>query len=412
MSIASSPRSHYRAKRRRVSASSSGTTRPLSDVLKQLQRLTRLQSGKHWIVSCYTKLEPRDRARGKFLIKLKNRVREVTEALPAEGLTRTEMDEVTGDLHRIQDLLRQPDALPSTQGLAIFACRALGLFDVIPLPRVYRSRLLVARTPQVRELAAVEDEVGRLIAALIDKGGATLYELTAFEARVLETVPAPASPGRGRRYHGDRQNAPGVGEHRYHNRLRHDREQLFADVAQVIFDLDRKEPVRGLVLGSIGNEAESLRMFLHPYIAGKVMGTVKANRRDLSLSAVHAIVLDARETYERKLERHQVAEMLLGQGSGWSVNGIAPTLEALNRGQVRTLLVRADASVPGFRCAATGRLTLDSGECRGLGNAVPVPDVVDDAIEEALRQRLDLDVVFEPDAAETINGLAALLRFR
>jgi peptide subunit release factor 1 (eRF1) len=41
-----------------------------------------------------------------------------------------------------------------------------------------------------------------------------------------------------------------------------------------------------------------------------------------------------------------------------------------------------------------------------------VPDVIDDAIEEALRQRLDLDVVFEPDAADTINGLAALLRFR
>jgi peptide subunit release factor 1 (eRF1) len=127
---------------------------------------------------------------------------------------------------------------------------------------------------------------------------------------------------------------------------------------------------------------------------------------------VHRLVLDARENFERKLERHQVAEMLLGQGSGWSVNGIAPTLDALSKGQVRTLLVRADAAVPGFRCAVTGRLTLNARDCRGLGNAVPVPDIVDDAIEEALRQRIDLDVVFEPDAAETINGLAALLRFR
>ena len=39
-------------------------------------------------------------------------------------------------------------------------------------------------------------------------------------------------------------------------------------------------------------------------------------------------------------------------------------------------------------------------------------DVIDDEIEEALRQRLDLDVVFESDAADTIKGLAALLRFR
>jgi len=107
-----------------------------------------------------------------------------------------------------------------------------------------------------------------------------------------------------------------------------------------------------------------------------------------------------------------VAEMLLGQGSGWAVNGISATLDALSKGQVRTLLVRADASVPGFHCSATGRLSLNARDCRGLGNAVPAPDIIDDAIEEALRQRVDLDVVFEPDAADTINGLAALLRFR
>ncbi|HSE53251.1 MAG TPA: hypothetical protein VLB00_13770, partial [Gemmatimonadales bacterium] len=59
-------------------------SRALTDVRRQLQRLVRLPAGKHWIVSCYLKLEPRDRARGKYLIKLKNRIRDVIEALPAE----------------------------------------------------------------------------------------------------------------------------------------------------------------------------------------------------------------------------------------------------------------------------------------------------------------------------------------
>jgi hypothetical protein len=62
-------------------------SRALTDVRRQLQRLVRLPAGKHWIVSCYLKLEPRDRARGKYLIKLKNRIRDVIEALPAEGST-------------------------------------------------------------------------------------------------------------------------------------------------------------------------------------------------------------------------------------------------------------------------------------------------------------------------------------
>jgi peptide chain release factor subunit 1 len=383
----------------------------LSEVRQRLQRLLRLQAGKHWIVSCYLKLEPRDRTRGKYLIKLKNRIREVTEALPAEGLTRAETEQISGDLRRLQTMLQRPDALPSTQGLAVFLSQPLGLLEVIPLPRVHRSRLLVARTPLVRELAALEDEVGRLLAAVLDKSGASLYEVTAFDVRKLEDIPA-ATP-RGHRFHGDRHGAPGKGEHGFHNRLKHDREQLFATVAQRLFDLDRAEPVRGLVLASAGNEAESLRMFLHPYVSGKVLGTTRLMRnRGATLGELHRVVLEAREDFERKLERHLVAEMLLGQGSGWAVNGIAPTLDALSKGQVRTLLVRADATVPGFHCAATGRLTLSARECRGLGNATPVPDIIDDAIEEALRQRLDLDVVFEPDAAETINGLAALLRFR
>lgn len=382
-------------------------SKTLTEIRSQLQRLLRLPSGKHWVVSCYLKLEPRDRSRGKYLIKLKNRVREVVEALPAEGLTRTETEQVVADLKKLQSTLQDPDSLPASQGLAAFVCKPLGLFEIIPLPRVYRSRLLVDRSALVRELAALEDEVGRLLAAVLDKSGCTIYEVTAFDTRKLGDVEAePRRPGK---YHA---GMGGGGEHHFNNRLRHEREQMLDAVAGRLFEIDRKEPVRGIVLMSPGNEADALRMFLHPYVAGKVMGTTRLGRRGTSLAQVHSSVLDVRETFERKLERHLVAEMLLGQGSGWAVNGIGPTLEALSKGQVRTLLVRADASVPGFHCAATGRLTLNAKDCRGLGNAVPAPDVIDDAIEEALRQRVDLDVVFEPDAADTINGLAALLRFR
>src|SRR5258706_11962424 len=119
------------------------------DIRRQPQRLVPLRPGKHFIGSCYLKLEPRDRPRGKSQIKLKNRIRAVIEALPAEGLTRSESELVIGDLRRIQDLLQHPDGLPPTQGLAVFASQPLGLFEVIPLPRVHRSRLLVDRTPLV-----------------------------------------------------------------------------------------------------------------------------------------------------------------------------------------------------------------------------------------------------------------------
>jgi peptide subunit release factor 1 (eRF1) len=41
-----------------------------------------------------------------------------------------------------------------------------------------------------------------------------------------------------------------------------------------------------------------------------------------------------------------------------------------------------------------------------------VRDLVDEAVEEALRQRIQVVVVRDPDVAAAVDGLAAFLRFR
>ena len=81
-------------------------------------------------------------------------------------------------------------------------------------------------------------------------------------------------------------------------------------------------------------------------------------------------------------------------------------------GQVRLLLVRGDASLPGFRSLSTGRMSTLARDLREDGEVVPTLDVLDDAIEEALRQRVGLDVVYDADASESVDGLAGLLRFK
>ena len=81
-----------------------------------LQRLSRVEAGPHRVVSCYLKLEPRDRSRNKYLIKLKNRVREVVAALPRLGLPRSVQMEVERDLERVQAYFATPANLPDTHG--------------------------------------------------------------------------------------------------------------------------------------------------------------------------------------------------------------------------------------------------------------------------------------------------------
>ncbi|HYF39323.1 MAG TPA: hypothetical protein VD930_06540 [Gemmatimonadales bacterium] len=375
-----------------------------------LQRLTGVRPGKHRVVTCYLKLEPRDRSRGKYLIKVKNRVKAAVQGLPRLGLERPIEDQVHRDLDRLQQFLRSPGNLPSTQGLAIFACDGIELFEAVPLPVVYRSRLAIDRTPLVRELASVEDEFGRLLTVVLDRASARFFEVSAYETRELSGLRADST--RGKRFHGDQDGRGAWGEHTYNNRIRTEKQRHYEAIARELFAIDRRQPAHGIVLAGPGPEAGAVEPFLHSYLVERVIGTARLNPKDASPALVHSTTLGVREAYERDTERALVHEMLEGIGTGWGVNGLTPTLRALSRGQVRSLLVHADAAEPGFRCGDSGRLALTDRECRGEGEPIPVLDVVDEAIEEALRQGVDVNVVYEAEARDAIQGLGALLRFR
>jgi peptide subunit release factor 1 (eRF1) len=122
--------------------------------------------------------------------------------------------------------------------------------------------------------------------------------------------------------------------------------------------------------------------------------------------------MDVRAHHTSLAESRHADELAEGMGTGWAVNGIGDTLKALAQGQIRLLLVRGDAALPGFRSLKTGRLSLLARDLRADGEVTPAADVIDDAIEEALRQRVALDVIYGPEAAEMIDGLAGLLRFK
>ena len=375
----------------------------------QIARLTGIAPGKHPIVSCYLKLEPRDRARGKYLIKLKNRVRAVEGQLGGMELDRRAQDAVAKDLTRIFRDLERPASLPGTQGIAIFASSGLDLYERVPLPAVHRSRLVVDATPLVRELLAVEDEVGRLLTVVLDRTSARVFEVTAFSA--TEVIGLHADSTRGARFHSDRHGAPGMGEHTWHNRIRNEKQRHLTTVADALFQLDRKKRVDGIMLAGTGADASALIPYLHTYLRDRVMGTIRLNPKETSEANVHAVTLEARADAERKSEATLVSKLEDAHGTGWAVNGLKPTLNALAKGQLRTLLVNADRDAAGFRCAS-GRLVLTDRECGSEGKGTPVVDVIDEALEEALRQRLSVEVVHSPEAAARVDGLAGLLRFK
>lgn len=372
--------------------------------------LLRMKAGAHPVVTCYLKIEARDRARAKYLTKVRNRVKALDYALPSLRWDKAAQDVIRADFARILDFLATPANLPATQGVAIFASQGQNLFEVRPLPRVHRSRLVVDRTPLVRELAASEEEFGKLFTVVLDRHVALIWEVTAFSAKMIRKVETEVM--RGGRYHGTSARNDLTAEHTYHNRIQNEKKRHLEAVSRALFEEDRKSPGHQLVLAGVGADPGALEPFLHNYLADRLIGIAKLAPKDASPAAVHELAMDVREAHSRASEMRHVEELAESLPTGWAVNGIKPTLRALANGQVRTLLVHAEATQAGFRSLATGRLAIGAVDLRTDGEVVPVLDVVDDAIEEALRQRVALDVVHDVEASQAIDGLAALLRFK
>ena len=372
--------------------------------------ILRMKPGAFPVVSCYLKLEARDRTRKRYLTKAKNRVKDLEYALPSMGWDKRSQDTIRGDLARMVDYLHDEARLPPAQGVAIFASAPLGLFEVRALPRVHRSRLAVDRTPLVRELAASEAEFGRILTVTLDRSTALIWEVTSGETRMIRKIVSEVT--RGMRYHAAGARGDSSGEHTFHNRIRDERRRHLEAVARAIFEIDRKAPGHQVVIAAPGNEAAALEPFLHSYVADRLIGYARLAPKDATPAAVHQLTMDVKAEHARSSESRHVEELAEGLGTGWAVNGVRETLNALSQGKIRLLLVRGDAIQPGFRSMKTGRLSTLARDLREDGQVTHSVDVIDDAIEEALRQRVALDVIYEPETATAVDGLAGLLRFK
>jgi peptide subunit release factor 1 (eRF1) len=194
--------------------------------------------------------------------------------------------------------------------------------------------------------------------------------------------------------------------------MREERHRHCAAVAHHLEQLTRTLPARGIVLAGPRKEVAALTPFLSHELAGRVLGTAALNPTAVTAAGVQVAALAAASEHDRAEELALVSSLAESIGAGWAVEGPHDTLHALARGQLRTLLVRADLEGGGYRCSASGRLVLAKANCRGEGEPTPVLDVVDEAVEEALGQGIEVIVVHDSMAAEAIDGLAGVLRFR
>ncbi len=263
-----------------------------------IDRLAAIAPGTHHIVSCYVRLNPRERTRQQYLTEIRSRI----HTLGKDPMMATLEDEaraaVERDLTRVWGYLERPAQLPHARGLAVFACEALELLEAIPLPRVLRTRLILDDTPWIAELVALRDEMAPIVVTVIDRAHLRFFEATPLAVTELPGLAAPAR--RGGRFHSDRGDAPSWGERAYHHRLAEERHRRYAAVAERLEEQVRGRPVRGIVLAGPADHTAALARFLPGRLPDLLLGTVKLNPTAVEPAQVQAAVLAAAEAHERK----------------------------------------------------------------------------------------------------------------
>ncbi|MDH4131166.1 MAG: hypothetical protein OEV95_05095 [Gemmatimonadota bacterium] len=381
-----------------------------SATAEELERLRELQAPERVFLSCYVHLGVQDRIRARYRIAVRDAVRRLAQFLDQPGIAHVQREQLQRDLDRIELWLGDAKNLPHAPAMAIFACEALEVFRVIPLPRVRATRLLLDQRPRIAELVATVHEFGRIVAVAVDRTHARFFEFTLQETHELSGL-ALSAP-RGGRFHSDRGDAPGWGERDYHGRRLEERHRRAIAISDVLAQLVARSPCQGIVVaGPARATAEQLRFLPRP-LRRLVIGAPPLNPTSVTPAQVRKAALAARAEAERGEERVLIAELEEAMGQGWAVNGVVPTLRALSRGQLRLLVVRAGQTGWGFRCVESGRLVPARADCRGEGDPLPVADLVNEAIEAAMEEGVDVVVVDDPDAAAALDGIAGLLRFR
>ena len=395
---------------------------------KTLKNLEKLYSEKENVVSLYLRLFPEDRADGKYLKVYKRLLNEQKSAMEKAGIDYKLLDD---DFRAIEDFLSEPENLKDCRGVGIFSCKEKGVFEVVKLPYVYRNRLMVSVVPLIREIATIDEEFAKVAIALLDRKHAKLFLMGLEGIEEVEDFLDPLST-RAHKFHSggsalkgaegvmrysmpSRKGAPnviqhGVGEYRFHTRLTEEKHRLYKVLNDALMEAWKEYKFEKLVIGSDRDDIKEIEGFLHTYLLERLVGYVRVNPSYVDLEELRNKTLDVllKKNTQEDREALQRCKDLVGR---LSVIGTSQTLKMLQIGNVRELLVPLDYSEQGYLCSQSHIPTLEP-VCPIEGEkAIPVADVVNEAIELALEERAKVRVIVDAELQKEMDGLCAILRF-
>jgi peptide subunit release factor 1 (eRF1) len=368
---------------------------------ERIAELEAFDGGGRRVLSAYLDLEPQRQPRHAYRIVLEDLAKEIRS-----GLDRKTREEFQADVTRVQEWLDGQE--PHGNGVAVFVSEPRKFFQAHWLPVRVKDHLAWDLTPDVAPLLEVADEYERYAVALVENDRARLFTVFMGAIEESDSVRDKEVP--------PRHDKGGVSQSHFQHH--HDLHVLWhlKRVAGRLAALFRRRAFDRLILAGPEEVTSELRPLLPDPLARRVAAVVPletyANERE-----VLEKTLEIEAGVEREAEERLLQELFETAGAGGrATRGVAPTLEALWLGEVRTLVVADGAQGQGSECPNCGRLEPGNvATCPACGSAMrPVHDVVHRAMARTIEQAGRVEVV-HGDAARRLlqaGGLGALLRFR
>lgn len=350
------------------------------------------------ITSCYLDVD------GRRLVRHQDVEHELDGMLRTARRRANGHSSVHDDLRRIEAFVHGGLDRSETRGLAIFACAATDLWEVIELPVPVRSQVVINHSPAIGQLESMVQEHEPVGVLLADRQLARLF---VFElGRLVERTELIDELPRDYDARGLRER--GTPEHHIEE-LAH---QHLRNAARAAFDLWQARGFQHLAIGASDAIASELESALHPYLRERLCGRIH-----VTAAAGHAEVRDAAEAVEATVERNRdaavVARLKEAAATGRrGVAGLAGALTALSEHRVERLVVSKGYTQAGWRCPATGALAMVGPTNPANGVTMErVDDVVEDAIEVALTQRIPVTICVGNADLDVLGRIGALLRY-
>jgi peptide chain release factor subunit 1 len=204
----------------------------------------------------------------------------------------------------------------------------------------------------------------------------------------------------------------GWSQARYQRHVDDHRQRHLKHVAEVLFRFFKRRRFDHLIIAAPDEVLPPFEHELHDYLRQRILARIH-----LPLTAGADEVLARSLQLEEELDRSRVREAvdrIAAESSAGrqAVAGLSATLTALGESRVATMVVSTELHAAGRECPSCGWLAETGRRCnRCRAQTRQVPDVVEAAVAQALRQGSRVETVNDDGGFRSLGGIGALLRF-